>query len=152
MLVVVVGIWNFTSYAVWWFYVLAMGLEFLYFIVSMNTWLYVWLCGGRRMGVGESFDDYRSVFSCVVKFSTLRNTKETLANFFKIPRVSLFRVPLFLVYAWSSFGSIPTQEARSKRLDVVEAVFTQIWTVLNIVHFSALAAFKPLRDLKRTCR
>src|SRR4051812_10342470 len=89
--------------------------------VSMNTWLYVWLCGGRRMGVGESFDDYRSVFSCVVKFSTLRNTKETLANFSKIPRVSLFRVPIFLVYAWSSFGSISTQETRSKRLDVVEA-------------------------------
>src|SRR3954469_23210258 len=120
--------------------------------VSMNTWLYVWLCGGRRMGVGESFDDYRSVFSCIVKFSTLRNTKETLANFSKIPRVSLFRVPTFLAHAWSSFGSIPTQETRSKRLDVVEAVFTQICPVLEIINFSNLAAFKPLRDLKKTCR
>src|SRR5436189_5096397 len=92
------------------------------------------------------------VFWSVVKFSTLRNTKETLANFSKIPRVSLFRVPLFLVYAWSSFGSFPTQETPSKRLDVVEAVFTQIWTVLCFARFSAFAAFKPLRDLKRTCR
>src|SRR3954464_8777343 len=93
----------------------------------------------------------RSVLD-VEKFSTLRNTKETLANFFKIPRVSLFRVPLFLVYAWSLFGSIPTHETRSKRLDVVEAVFTQICPVLEIIHFSAIAAFKPLRDLKITCR
>src|SRR3954464_3003116 len=92
------------------------------------------------------------VFVDVVKFSTLRNLKETLANFSKIPRVSLFRVPLFLVYAWSSFGSIPTRETRSKRLDVVEAVFTQICPVLEIIHFSTLAAFKPLRDLKITCR
>src|SRR3954471_19925436 len=93
----------------------------------------------------------RSVLD-VVKFSTLRNTKETLANFSKIPRVSLFRVPLFLAYEWSSFGSISTQETRSKRLDVVEAKNPQIWTVLDIVHFRALAAFKPFRDLKRTCR
>src|SRR3954467_14170213 len=102
----------------------------------------------RRMN-NELFNEY--LFNChpyievyiwsVVKFSTLRNTKETLANFSKIPRVSLFRVPLFLVYAWSSFGSIPTQETRSKRLDVVEAKNPQIWTVLDIVHFSALAAF-----------
>src|SRR5436189_5836383 len=92
------------------------------------------------------------VFWSVVKFSTLRNTKETLANFSKILRVSLFRVPLFLVYAWSSFGSIPTQETRSKRLDVVEAVFTQICPLLEIIIFSTLAAFKPLRDLKITCR
>src|SRR3954465_1132509 len=88
----------------------------------------------------------------VEKFPTIENLKETLANFFKIPRVSLFRVPLFLVYAWSSFGSIPTQETRSKRLDVVEAVFTQIWTVLCFARFSAFGAFKPLRELKRTCR
>ena len=92
------------------------------------------------------------VFVDVVKFSTLRNLKKTLANFSKIPRVSLFRVPLFLVYAWSSFDSIPTHETRSKRLDVVEAVFTQICPVLYIIHFSAFAAFKPLRDLKITCR
>src|SRR3954464_11128551 len=92
------------------------------------------------------------VFWSVVKFSTLRNTKETLANFSKIPRVSLFRVPLFLVYAWSSFGSIPTRETRWKRLDVVEAVFNRICPVLKIISFSALAAFKPLRDLNRTCR
>ena len=32
MIVVVIGIWNFSSYAAWWLYVLAMGLEFLYFI------------------------------------------------------------------------------------------------------------------------
>src|SRR5204862_5435084 len=93
----------------------------------------------------------RSVW-IVVKFSTIENLKETLANFSKIPRVSLFRVPLFLVYAWSSFGSIPTQETRSKRLDIVEAVSTQICPVLEINSFSDLVAFKPLRDLKRTCR
>src|SRR2546430_14225942 len=93
----------------------------------------------------------RSVLD-VVKFSTLRNLKETLANFSKISRVSLFRVPTFLAYAWSSFGSISTQETRSKRLDVVEAKNPQIWIVLDIIHFSDLAAFKPLRDLKRTCR
>src|SRR3954471_19662992 len=92
------------------------------------------------------------LFGCCEIFSTLRNTKETLANFSKIPRVSLFRVPLFLVYAWSSFGSIPMHETRSKRLDVVEAVFTQICPVLEIIYFSALAAFKPLRYLKITCR
>src|SRR3954464_10816059 len=93
----------------------------------------------------------RSVLD-VEKFPTIENLKETLANFSKIPRVSLFRVPLFLVYAWSSFGSIPTQETRSKRLDIVEAVFAQICPVLEITHFSALAAFKLLRDLKITCR
>src|SRR3954464_9410808 len=93
----------------------------------------------------------RSVLD-VVKFSTLRNTKKTLANFSKIPRVSLFRVPTFLAYAWSSFGSISTQETRSKRLDVVEAKIHQICPVLDIVHFSALAASKSLRALKTTCR
>src|SRR4051812_22760082 len=95
---------------------------------------------------------YRMCFGGVVKFPTIENLKETLVNFSKILRVSLFRVPLFLVYAWSSFGSIPTQETRSKRLDVVEAVFTQIWTVLCFARFSTFAAFKPLRDLNRTCR
>src|SRR3954468_7085839 len=92
------------------------------------------------------------LFGCCEIFSTQANTKETLANFSKIPRVSLFRVPLFLGYAWSSFGSTPTQETRSKRLDVVEAVFTQICPVLEIINFSNFAAFKPLQDLKRTCR
>src|SRR4051812_28045349 len=92
------------------------------------------------------------VYLDCVKFPTIENLKETLANFSKIPRLSLFRVPLFLVYAWSSFGSIPTRETRSKRLDVVEAVFTQICPVLKIISFSALAAFKPLRDLNTTCR
>src|SRR4051812_9054319 len=119
-------------------------------IWDLIIWLFIlWRKEERR---GIDFDDHRSVFSCVVKFSTLRNTKETLANIFKIPRLSLFRVPLFLVYAWSSFGSIPTQETPSKRLDVVEAVFTQICPVLEIISFSDLAAFKPLRYLKRTCR
>src|SRR2546430_14033873 len=116
--------------------------------------LIIWFIYLRRKEDGSGFmidTLIRSVLD-VVNFSTLRNTKETLANFSKIPRVSLFRVPLFLVYAWSSFGSIPTQETRSKRLDVVEAVFTQIWTVLCFAHFSALAAFKSLQDLKRTCR
>src|SRR4051812_15116929 len=93
----------------------------------------------------------RSVLD-VVKFSTLRNTKETLANFSKIPRLSLFRVPTFLAYAQSSFGSISTQETRSKRLDIVEPEFPLICPVLEIIHFNALAASKPLRDLKRTCR
>src|SRR4051812_15865069 len=97
-------------------------------------------------------DDIRSVIWSCCKFFHPPNTKETLANFSKISRVSLFRVPLFLVYAWSSFGSIPTQETRSKRLDVVEAVFIQICPVLEIIRFSALTAFKPLRDLKITCR
>src|SRR2546430_8262447 len=92
------------------------------------------------------------VYLDCVKFPTIENLKETLANFSKIPRVSLFGVPLFLVYAWSSFSSIPTQETRSKRLDVVEAVFNQICPLLKIIRFSDLAAFKPLRDLKRTCR
>src|SRR3954471_13920493 len=129
-----------------------MGLVYVEMIMLSMDW-YCLVC------VEEGKDGSRVYIECrnrsvldVVKFSTLRNTKETLANFSKIPRVSLFRVSLFLVYAWSSFGSIPTQETRSKRLDVVEAVFTQIWTVLCFACFSALAAFKPLRDLKRTCR
>src|SRR3954466_4391206 len=84
----------------------------------------------------------------VVKFSTLRNTKETLANFSKIPRVSLFRVPIFLACAWSSFGSISTQETRANRLDTVEAKTCLICPVMEIIKFSALAAFNPLRDLK----
>src|SRR3954470_584463 len=117
-------------------------------------YIYVWLrdcCGGRRKGEGLIMMKIE-VFIRGCKFSTIENLKETLANFFKIPRVSLFRVPLFLAYAWSSFGSISTQETRSKRLDVVEAKNPQIWTVLDIVHFRALAAFKALRVLKRTCR
>ena len=61
------------------------------------------------------------VFIRCCKFFHPPNTKETLANFSKIPRVSLFRVPTFLAYAWSSFGSISTQETRSKQLDIVEA-------------------------------
>src|SRR3954463_13262218 len=93
----------------------------------------------------------RSVLD-VVKFSTLRNLKETLANFSKIPRLSLFRVPTFLAYAWSSFGSISTLGTRSKRLDVVEAKIHRICPVLEIIRFSDLTAFKPLRDLKTTCR
>src|SRR3954469_24132003 len=112
-----------------------------------------WFVEEGREGRDSAFIAmYRSVLLDVVKFSHPPNTKETLANFSKIPRVSLFRVPLFLVYAWSSFGSIPTQETRSKRLDVVEAVFTQICPVLKIISFSALAAFKPLRNLNTTCR
>src|SRR3954467_7515848 len=112
-----------------------------------------WFVEEGREGRDSAFIAmYRSVFVGCCKFPTIENLKETPANFSKIPRVSLFRVPTFLVYAWSSFGSIPTQETRSKRLDVVEAVFTQIWTVLCFTRFSAFAAFKPLRDLKRTCR
>src|SRR3954470_14639808 len=95
---------------------------------------------------------YRSHFLLYCKFPTLENLKETLANFSKISRLSLSRVPTFLAYAWSSFGSISTRETRSKRLDVVEAKIHRICPVLEIIHFSALAAFKTLRDLKRTCR
>src|SRR3954470_22161393 len=116
--------------------------------------LIIWFIYLRRKEDGSGFmidTLIRSVLD-VVNFSTLKNLKETLANFSKISRISLFRVPLFLVYAWSLFGSIPTQETRSKRLDVVEAVFTQICPVLKIISFSALAAFKPLRHLNTTCR
>src|SRR2546430_12847478 len=116
--------------------------------------LIIWFIYLRRKEDGSGFmidTLIRSVLD-VVNFSTLENLKETLANFSKIPRVSLFRVPLFLVYAWSSFGSTPSQETRSKRLDVVEAVFTQICPVLEIINFSNFAAFKLLRDLKITCR
>ena len=35
----------------------------------------------------------------VVNFSMSINLRKTLANFFKIPRHSLFRVPIFLAYA-----------------------------------------------------
>ena len=103
-------------------------------------------------GSGIDFDVDIEVFWDVVNFSTSINLRETLANFSKIPRVSLFRVPTFLAYAWSSFGSISTQETRSKRLDVVEAKIHRICPVLEIIRFSDLAAFKPLRDLNTTCR
>src|SRR3954471_3747620 len=129
-----------------------MGLVYVEMIMLSMDW-YCLVC------VEEGKDGSRVYIECrnrsvldVVKFSTLRNTKETLANFSKIPRVSLFRVPLFLVYAWSSFGSIPTQETRSKRLDTVEAKNCRICPVMEIIKFSTLAAFKPLRDLKTNRR
>src|SRR5436190_13045140 len=129
-----------------------MGLVYVEMIMLSMDW-YCLVCAEEGKDGSRVYVECRnrSVLD-VVKFSTLRNTKKTLANFSKIPRVSLFRVPLFLVYTWSSFGSIPTQETRSKRLDIVEAEFFLICPVLEIINFSAFAAFKPLRDLKRTCR
>src|SRR4051812_42576435 len=59
---------------------------------------------------------YRSHLLLNCKFPTLENLKETLTKFSRIPRLSIFRVPIFLAYARSSFGSISTRETRSKRL------------------------------------
>ena len=124
-------------------------------MILVWTWTYLYLLGllWRKEGWKWVWFCWKiEVFWSVVKFSTLRNTKETLANFSKILRVSLFRVPTFLACAWSSFGSISTQETRSKRLDTVEAKNCRICPVMEIIKFSALAAFKPLRDLKTNRR
>src|SRR4051812_3719340 len=92
------------------------------------------------------------LFGCCEIFSTQANTKETLANFSKILRVSLFRVPLFLVYAWSSFGSISTQETRSKRLDVVEAKNPPNLDSFEHCPFQCPCGLQTASDLNRTCR
>src|SRR3954469_9765063 len=95
---------------------------------------------------------YRSHFLLYCKFSTSRNLKETLAKFFRNPILSLFGTLDILGGVKNSIGLISTRDTRSKRLDVVEANIPQICPVRKNAHFSALAAFKPLRDLKTTCR
>ena len=50
MLVIVVGSESLVDYAAWWLCILAVGLVFYIVILSMNLWLYVWLCGGRKDG------------------------------------------------------------------------------------------------------
>src|SRR3954470_7536176 len=109
--------------------------------MSMDLLYIAWFVGRKEEGSRGLFRLKIEVFWRCCKFFHPPNLKETLANFFKIPTLSLFRVPVFLAYAWSSFGSILTQETRSKRLDIVEAEFPLICPVLEIIRFSALVAF-----------
>src|SRR4051812_41159185 len=112
-----------------------------------------WFVEEGREGRDSAFIAmYRSVFVGCCKFPTIENLKETLVNFSKILRVSLFRVPTFLVYAWSSFGSIPTQETRSKRLDVVEAKNPPNLDSFEHCPFQCPCGLQTASDLNRTCR
>src|SRR4051812_4860293 len=65
-------------------------------LVSLNTWLcclVMWRKEGWKLGL-ISIQIEMYLLCC--KFFTLGNTNRTLAKFFKIPTLSLFRVPIFL--------------------------------------------------------
>ena len=91
---------------------------------------------------------YRSHLLLYCKFPTSRNLKETLAKFFKNPRIRLFGTIVTLGWVKNSFGLISMRETCSKRLDVVEADISQICPVRKNAQFSPFAAFKPSQNLE----
>src|SRR4051812_14214003 len=69
-------------------------------IMSMDSLRYAWfVLRKERMEVGNVWMIIEVSLMDVVNFSTLENLRETLTKFFKISRLSLFRVPIFLAYA-----------------------------------------------------
>src|SRR3954467_8575099 len=92
------------------------------------------------------------LFGCCEIFPPKQIQRKLWRIFPKFPDLAC----LESLYFWSQRGVRLVRFRRKKRArngsTLSKPNEARIWTVLKIVRFCALAAFKPLRDLKRTCR